>query len=820
MSRLPPVHRARSHVELLDALATSSRHTFVDKSQPWDPTRVSREELLDLGAGVLDCFALALHVMWTYQEAWAEEGFLETARIDASAYRLLGHIGYRPSTGTAATGLQHFRCKQGASTTLPPGVQVRAKAEGEQQAALFETLHAVDVSAALNEVRPLLPNGEGTSISATGSIAAAFPGEFGSGDEILTPFADTGTMADQLEDRLNAVRAGSAAQRRAARARQKARQLTEVLATLEDAGLDEGCSAEFQQLCDQLCEAQEIANQVAEAGLPTPLSESQDILLGQLHGLKARQPDALAALEEILGRNEDEEREEWSRRLDLMVAFLDSLVAGILQEARDNLVRLNGATALSRLDQAMSDPRGTALGVEDVGFAPPGTDALYLLPFTVDEELGPQTHSELIKPGTWFVVGEDTTRVDGDGNSTTQRRWREPIQVLTVRDEIPEGQGRRMTRITFRPPLQRRYALHRTALLGNMALVSHGEAVEEALSLESDGRTLVMSRSPLTWLRDIRAPEGRRPECELTVAERDWARVDDLSTAAAVDAVFAVVSTATGGAVAVVGDGIEGAPIPAGSKIVLRYRIGLGTDGNRASGLIKELATSHAALDSTFNPLPTTGGADAEESTLAFARANAGINALDRAVSVEDVQSLALSFDNVRRARVFRDPVRRRERLTVVVSGVEGEGLGNADLAELRAFLASRLPPGMSVSLENRRPVAIRTALNLYITPGADPLAVVAAVRQRLGVDPADVPGLLDPSRTDIGTDVRLSDIYGALAGIDDLESSFIELFYRADAEASRSETVQIQDREIAHWAPPIPETAPVEIAWQEARDQ
>ena len=42
----------------------------------------------DLGRGFLDSYALALHVLWTYQQSWAEEGFLPTARLPASAARL------------------------------------------------------------------------------------------------------------------------------------------------------------------------------------------------------------------------------------------------------------------------------------------------------------------------------------------------------------------------------------------------------------------------------------------------------------------------------------------------------------------------------------------------------------------------------------------------------------------------------------------------------------------------------------------------------------------------------------------------------------
>src|SRR5215470_11283793 len=124
-------HQARTHAMLLYALASDTRTRFGDIASAWDPLRPS-EIAPDLGRGFLDCYALALHVLWTYQDAWADEGFLATARLPASTARLLELIGYAPRPASAATGLQHFRAKPGANTTLPPGFKVGAPAAGDQ----------------------------------------------------------------------------------------------------------------------------------------------------------------------------------------------------------------------------------------------------------------------------------------------------------------------------------------------------------------------------------------------------------------------------------------------------------------------------------------------------------------------------------------------------------------------------------------------------------------------------------------------------------------------------------------------------------------
>ncbi|RKH37890.1 hypothetical protein, partial [Corallococcus sicarius] len=159
MSRVPATHQALTHEQLRTRLGETARTTFArtDEAPTWNPLAYAAPSSVDLGRGVLDSVALALHVLWTYQQAWAEEGFLATARLEDSVSKLLGHIGYRPSPGTAAVGLQHFRCKANVRGTLPAGFAVTSAAEGEEAAATFETLAPLRLLPELNELRAFLP---------------------------------------------------------------------------------------------------------------------------------------------------------------------------------------------------------------------------------------------------------------------------------------------------------------------------------------------------------------------------------------------------------------------------------------------------------------------------------------------------------------------------------------------------------------------------------------------------------------------------------------------------------------------------------------
>jgi hypothetical protein len=826
-----PGHRARSHRALLDEMAREVRRRTHGAARPWDPARPESLDLPDFGRGLLDTYALALHVLWTYQQAWSDEGFLPTARLPASVRRLLELIGYHPDPGFAASGLQHFRCKEGTGTTLPPGFRVKAPAAGDVAAAVFETRRAIDVSPALNELRPFLPPAAApppTAGAVAGAVALNAP-------EVQVPqsadVVGATELVDQLGGRLAAARAGSLAQRNAARARQKALRVAEVLSELQAQGAADLCGDAFDQLCQELCEAQSLANQAADVA-PGPLSESQELLIGQLRGMAARQPKSVGALGDALARQDGESDESWSARLDQITGFLDALVAGILQEARDQVVRLHGTRALSAMDRAFQD---AAAGR---GVAPPGTDSLYLLPGPPRDGRGPASQAGLLRPGDWLVVAEDleqtapagpvglagTAAPAGPAPQVT-RVYREAVEVLRVRDEIPPGLREPATRVTFAPPLARRYRLDRTVLLGNVVEISHGAVVVDELRRSGEsGPFLPLSSGPLTWLRasTLDAPEGRVPEVELTVAGQPWTRVTDLRGQRPGATAFAVEITPEGGSRVRVGDGLqEGGAVPDGTRVSLRYRTGIGTSGNRGPAGIDSLASANPAVVATFNPLAVSGGVEPEGPDLSKAKARAGVHVLDRAISVADVRSLALTFGGVRHAAVLRDPVRRRDHVTVVVVGEGGAALTDPDRARLRAFLVSRMPPGASVAVANRDEVGVRLRLVARVEPGFDPLEVVREARVRLGVDmPAGAaPGLLHPDRADLGQDVRLSDVYGALAGIPRLASAFVEQLYGAGAQPGRSDRIQVAQTAIAVWARAEPGLEPVEIAWEEAKD-
>lgn len=797
-------HATRSHRRLLDELLASTQGAFEGR---WDPT--DRAEGDDFGLGLLDVVASALHVLWLYQEAWADEGFLPSAVLDRSSHRLLAHVGYAPPLGTTATGLQHLQVKEGLTATLPPGLRLRSAPLGEDPEAHFVTLEALEADALLNELLAWLPPSDDAVVT-TGAIADVL----GTGDA-LAAFAQPGLipvegaeaspsdLLGQLEQRLAGARRGDAAAREAARARQKALQLAGAVRSLRDSGVDQICFDE-SALCADLAEAAEAAE--LDSALPGPLSESQEVLAELLRKLDGQQPDAVQALARVLARGDCESVEDWAARLDAMTGFLDALVAGLMQQARDQLSRLHGPAALRRLDAAT---RRKDAELAD-GVALPGTTRLYLRR-PEDAEGQAASLAERLRPGAWLIFGLQTVQVGPDGSETRSTRWREAVRVLTVRDQGPDDQDP-MSELTFEPPLRYRYPLANTQILGNNAVLAHGKPNQKVLrapvsTVELDG--------PLAWVLDPSDTEGKRPLVDIRVDEKTWTRIDDLRFADPEDRVYAVEPTSAGGHRVRFGDGLRGTRLPSGAQVSVSWTVGVGEAGNRQPQRVEELVDAHPSIDSTTNPLPIAGGAEPETRSLSELKAGLGIHGLDRAVSQSDLRTVALGYAGVREARVLRNRVRRREQLRVVVAGPRGEELPPEELQLLRQYLQARVPAGITVHVANRTEIRVQLAVRLMIEPGRDPLVVQAAVIDALGASSSATDGLLHPDRTRLGVDVHVSEVYRWLGPVPGLVSSVVERLHRADRAPARADRIVVADTELALWA----EDAPVELTWEEARD-
>lgn len=122
-------------------------------------------------------------------------------------------------------------------------------------------------------------------------------------------------------------------------------------------------------------------------------------------------------------------------------------------------------------------------------------------------------------------------------------------------------------------------------------------------------------------------------------AER-WTEVPSLSGAGPDDAVYTLDSAA---GLVHFGDGVHGRRLPAGFRHVraIRYQTGGGRAGAVDAGKIKALLSSAPFVTGASNPLPASGGADAESREATLRRGPEEIRARQRAVTEADYELMA-----------------------------------------------------------------------------------------------------------------------------------------------------------------------------------
>jgi predicted phage baseplate assembly protein len=203
---------------------------------------------------------------------------------------------------------------------------------------------------------------------------------------------------------------------------------------------------------------------------------------------------------------------------------------------------------------------------------------------------------------------------------------------------------------------------------------------------------------------DIKVEETRR-------GLQSWLRIEDLALAGRDDAAYSLDSEA--GTVRF-GDGVRGRIPEAGRRVVIGVmRIGGGLAGNLPAGTLAEVAARDLAGDEVkklkvVQPLPTSGGDDAETIEAAEQRIPARLRHRERAVTADDYRQIAAETPGVRMGRVevlprFK-PQQRRSPVPGVVSVL------------VLPFASERQPPNprpdrpfletVHAYLDGRRPIA------------------------------------------------------------------------------------------------------------------
>ncbi|MFI9381976.1 putative baseplate assembly protein [Kutzneria sp. NPDC052558] len=324
------------------------------------------------------------------------------------------------------------------------------------------------------------------------------------------------------------------------------------------------------------------------------------------------------------------------------------------------------------------------------------------------------------------------------------------------------------TRITLAADLAYRYKRDTVHLYANVGPATNGASRDEPIGsgdASKANQTFKLFQSPVTWLAADN-PLGAASTLEVRVDGVLWSEVDSLAGRGPAERVYTTAVDAAGAVSVTFGDGVHGARLTTGTQNVrAAYRVGVGKAANVPAGKISQLVTRPLWVSGVNNPLPATGGADADGPEQARRTIPLSVTALDRLVSVPDYEDFARARAGIGRASARRLTDGSRQVVHVTVAGVDDIPLTDTSdiVTTLRSSLGDFGDPQLPVRVAVRELVLLVLAVNIKVAPAytwrlVEP-AVRAALLDRLGFD-----------RRELGQPAYLSEAMAAaqsVAGVD-----------------------------------------------------
>lgn len=227
-------------------------------------------------------------------------------------------------------------------------------------------------------------------------------------------------------------------------------------------------------------------------------------------------------------------------------------------------------------------------------------------------------------------------------------------------------------------------------VLGNLVEATQGRAEAEVALGNGDGRarfqTFRVPKTPLTYLLAAGATPPQRPQLEVRVDGRLWTQVESLFGRGPLEEVYLVREDSDGNSWVQFGDGETGARLPSGvGNVRARYRSGNGAHGVLKTGTTPSAGQRLDGLDKVLLPGVVGGGAEPEAAERARSNAPGRVQGLGRLVSLADYETELRSLPGVTAARASWGLADGVPALTLQVLLAAGR---EAEFAQVRTSIA------------------------------------------------------------------------------------------------------------------------------------
>jgi hypothetical protein len=788
----------RAHMlSLLDASPPLAEWTH---RQPDDP-----------GIALIEAAAEVGDILSFYQDLYGNEAWLRSAKWRDSVADLVRLLGYRLAPGLGGKARFAFLVKGTQPVVLPKGLGIKARLDGEDKPAVFETSAELVAQPALSSfhlyrprVLPDIRHGTDTFTVVHGAGAAV---TLKAGDRVMAGIARGAGDAYDHTQVLVVDKTWTAFGSTVVR-------MKGAVASLDEPGflpfLLPGFSAGS---------ASASAGALPAALALTSTPRFQAWKLGSTHRHFGHNAPAKQIIVDEHGRATPADV-PFDRRLDTTTAApaspwlaatqmpLDGEVSGMVagtrilieaglgadsaaQPRRRMLARriarverqslgwgpLSGASTVLNLDASLAlTESGVTLGHADIRSI--SFHEVIGEPFGLQADFVPglaSSGSELYFYGTAreaAALARRTLLLSGPGDALA------PANALSVdTDGADAGQS-----AFHRVQLDRTVAYAQfghdapqVTVYGNLAEAAQGKTETRIPLGDGDGRavfqTFALPKAPLTYLLDATQSPPRLPQLQVWVDGVEWTHVDSLFGHGANARVYIVREDAEGKSWVQFGDGKTGARLRSGrGNVVAVYRTGDGAHGPLQADARPTPDQRPAGLDAVRMPEPATGGAQPESMDGARTAAPGTMQSLGRIVSLADYEAEALCIPGVIKARaawvqVDGAPLVRVCILTDSAAAADAGAAADALRAAVRTRGAGRCPLLVVQGA--------RTQVGLHLVAGYQAVYragdVRAAILEALGATGEEgngidaSRGLFSWQRRQFGEGVHGSEIVGAV---------------------------------------------------------
>lgn len=350
----------------------------------------------------------------------------------------------------------------------------------------------------------------------------------------------------------------------------------------------------------------------------------------------------------------------------------------------------------------------------------------------------------------------------------------ETSELLTLLKTEPDYTG-----LVFDESLKNGYRRETVRLYANVAKATHGETVSEVVGSGNAAKAnqrFMFRQSPLTYV-SAATTNGRASTLELRVNDLLWREVASLFGQPPAELAYSTITDDAGRTAVTFGDGTEGARLPSGQdNIRARYRKGIGTGGNVGAGKLTNLLSRPYSVNEVTNPLPASGGQDAESGGAARTNAPRTVLTLDRAVSVQDYEDFARSFAGIAKAHAKWIPAGPGRGIFITVAGEQGVSITETGdiyrnlLSSLRQYGDVLLP--LRVSTYRLALFSLRVAARIRSDAESDPV---------LDQCRAALKKAFDFNARHFGQMVSVDEVVAVLHGVPGIEAVNVQHLYRPD---------------------------------------